>query len=96
MGAEHGLKIEITETELTMSYDAHDGSYRNSIDTIMSDLPEGEQYAYFDSRLLLPLLKALPPALPLVFAMDTNKPVKISFNAELYSVVLFVAPRIED
>jgi hypothetical protein len=90
-----GLTVEITEEALTMSYDSQLGAYLNSIDTILSDLPDGKQIAHFDPDLLLPVLKVLPPGLPMAVSLETDRPIKLVLNTATYIMTIFVAPRID-
>lgn len=95
-GAELGLQMDIDESSVKLSYVTEEESYEDSIDTVMSDLPAGMQTAHFAPALLLPMLKVLPSATPLVISLDTDKPIQISINTEKYTAALYVAPRIEE
>lgn len=92
--AELGLCIDIDTEGLTMSYETENDSYSETKDLIMADLPKEAQKSHYDPGLLLPMLKVLPKGIPVLFSMDTNKPVKMDVNAESYSFVMYVAPRI--
>lgn len=95
-GAELGLEIKMEETEITISYETEIDSYSETYDLLMSNLPEGEQTSHYSPDLLLPVLKGLPKGTPVIIEMDSNKPLKLSVQTDLYKIDLFIAPLIGD
>ena len=94
--AELGLVVEISPESFTMSYETHRDAYENSVDVLMSDLPEGNQISHYGEDLLLPIMRVLPPSTPMVVYMETDYPIKFVANTETLMLTAFVAPRIDN
>lgn len=93
---ELGLQVDISETELTFSFESESEGYSNTYPVAISDVPDGPQRSHFTPMYLLPVLKVLPKGTVTVFTMETDKPLILTVTTDDYKIDLFIAPRIGD
>lgn len=93
---ELGLEIKISESQLTFSFETEREGYTDEIPVALSDLPNGEQTCHFTPSFLVPALRAIPKGIIIVITMETDKPIIVTANTEIYKIDIFVAPRIGD
>ena len=95
-GGEFGLTIKLSEDSIEFSCSSESDSYSETYDTLISNLEEENeiQCGHFSTEYIIPVLKALPKGLPTVIALDSDFPMKITIQTELYKIDIFIAPLI--
>ena len=91
-----GLEVKVTNEELTFSFESEREGYADTIPVTLANMPDGEQTSHFSPTYLLPALKVLPKDVPILFAMETDKPLIVTATTTSYKIDVFVAPRIGD
>ena len=91
-----GLQVDISEQEITFSFESETEAYSETYDCIMSDIVDGPQTCHYQPTYILPVFKALPKGIPVILTMDTDKPLKMTVQTQMCKIDVFIAPRIEE